>query len=84
MVHMGTLYNDLIDRIVLECKTITEAELKIKFSEGDGIFERTKRDVLQMYPEDVKYNSRTKIYTVIKPELEKPTIEVQCDWESKL
>jgi len=62
---------------------IGDAQLKIRFGAGDGIFERTKRDVLQMYPEDVAYNSKTKIYTAIKPELEKPVLEISTSWESK-
>ena len=51
---------------------------------GDGVFERTKRDVLELYKEYINFNSKTKIFTAIKPELEKPTIEIQCELESKL
>jgi len=35
---------------------------------GDGVFERTKRAVLELYPDYVVYNKRTKLFTVIKPE----------------
>jgi len=35
---------------------------------GDGNFERTKRAVLELYPDYVVYNKRTKLFTVIKPE----------------
>ena len=69
---------------VEEAGTIGEAMLQIKLGFGDGIFERIKRRVLELYKEYINFNSKTKIYTAIKPELEKPTIEVQCDWVSEL
>ena len=37
---------------------------------GDGVFERTKRAVLELYPDYAVYNKRTKLFTVIKPEHE--------------
>jgi len=63
---------------------IGEAMLQIKLGFGDGVFERIKRRVLELYKEYIHFNSKTKIYTAIKPELEKPTIEVQQDWASEL
>ena len=64
--------------------TIGEAHLQNYLEMGDGVFERTKRSCLQLYKEYINFNSKTKLYTAIKPELEKPTIEMQCNWESEL
>lgn len=50
--------------------SIGRAKLQNQLGWGDGIFERTKRDVLELYPEDVNYNKKTKLFTIIKPEQE--------------
>jgi len=48
--------------------SIGRAKLQNKLGWGDGVFERTKRDVLELYPDFVVYNKKTKLFTVIKPE----------------
>ena len=50
--------------------SIGRAKLQGLLNWGDGVYERTKRDVLQLYPDYVTYNKRTKLLTVIKPEHE--------------
>jgi len=50
--------------------SIGRAKLQNLLGWGDGVFERTKRDVLELYPDYVVYNKRTKLFTVIKPEQE--------------
>ena len=64
--------------------TIGQAMLKNNLRWGDGIFERTKRDALEIYAEDINFNSNTKIFSSINLELEKPTITVTTDWECEL
>jgi len=51
---------------------------------GDGVFERTKRDVLELYKQDINFNSKDKIFTGINTKLEKPSIEIISDWECEL
>jgi len=82
------MYNDwkiiLQDRrmefmdIIEKYGSIGRAKLQKKLGWGDGIFERTKRDILELYSEDVNYNKKTKLFTVIKPEQEFFT-EVKID-----
>ncbi len=50
--------------------SIGRAKLQNSLGWGDGVYERTKRDVLELYPDYVVYNKRTKLLTVIKPEQE--------------
>jgi len=50
--------------------SIGRVKLQSLLDWGDGIFERTKRAVLELYPDYVVYNKRTKLFTVIKPEQE--------------
>jgi len=50
--------------------SIGRAKLQNLLGWGDGVFERTKRAVLELYPEDVNFNKRTKLFTMIKPEQE--------------
>jgi len=50
--------------------TIGRAKLQGLLNWGDGIFDRTRRAVLELYPDYVVYNKRTKLFTVIKPEQE--------------
>jgi len=64
--------------------TIGQARLKNKLGWGDGIFERTKRDVLELYKEDIHFNSKNKIFSGINTELEKLPIEIYNDWENEL
>ena len=62
--------------------TMGQALLQIKLGWGDGVFERTKRAVLELYKEYINFNPKTKLFTAIKPELEKPVIEISTSWES--
>ena len=62
--------------------TIGQAKLKIKL--GPSNFERTKSDVLELYKEDIHFNSKTKIFSGINTELEKPSIAISSNWESEL
>jgi len=48
--------------------SIGRAKLQNLLGWGDGVFERTKRDVLELYPEDINYNKRTKLFTTIRAE----------------
>jgi len=64
--------------------TIGQAKLKNKLAWGDGVFERTKRDVLELYKQDVNFNSKNKIFSGINTEVEKPSIEIISDWECEL
>lgn len=64
--------------------TIGRAQLKNKLGWGDGIFERTKSDVLELYEGDINFNSKTKIFSGINTELEQQTIQVYNDWEIEL
>lgn len=50
--------------------SLGRAKLQTLLGWGDGIFERTKRDVLELYPDFINYNKRTKLFTMIKPEQE--------------
>jgi len=50
--------------------SIGRAKLQNQLGWGDGIFERTKRDVLELYPDFIDYNKKTKLFTIIKPEQE--------------
>ena len=56
--------------IIEKHSSIGRAKLQNLLGWGDGVFERTKRDVLELYSEDVNYNKRTKLFTMIKPEQE--------------
>jgi len=56
--------------IIEKYGSIGRAKLQNLLGWGDGIFERTKRSVLELYSEDVNYNKRTKLFTMIKPEQE--------------
>lgn len=62
--------------------TIGQAQLKIKI--GPNNFERTKSDVLELYKEDINFNSKNKIFSWVNTELEKPSIEICNDWENEL
>jgi len=64
--------------------TVGQARLKNNLGWGDGVFERTKRDVLELYKGDITFNSKNKIFSGINTELEKPSIEIYNDWESDL
>jgi len=48
--------------------SIGRAKLQTKLGWGDGVFERTKRNVLELYSDYVVYHKKTKLLTVIKPE----------------
>jgi len=48
--------------------SIGRAKLQNLLGWGDGVFERTKRAVLELYPEFIHYNKRTKLFTTIKAE----------------
>jgi len=50
--------------------SIGRAKLQGLLNWGDGVFDRTRRAVLELYPDYVVYNKRTKLFTVIKPEQE--------------
>ena len=50
--------------------SIGRAKLQGLLSWGDGTFDRTRRAVLELYPDYVVYNKRTRLFTVIKPEQE--------------
>jgi len=45
--------------------SIGKSKLQDLLGWGDGIFERTKRDVLELHSEDIIYNKRTKLFTTI-------------------
>ena len=64
--------------------TIGQAQLKNKLGFGPGVFERTKSDVQELYKEDINFNSKTKIFSGINTEIEKPSIAISSDWESEL
>ena len=64
--------------------TIGQARLKNNLGWGDGKFERTKRDVRELYKGDINFNSKTKIFSWVNTELEKPSIEICNGWESEL
>ena len=49
---------DFVDAVE-KAGTIGQAHLKNKLGWGDGVFERTKRDVLELYKEDINFNSRS-------------------------
>lgn len=48
--------------------SIGQAKLQNLLGWGDGKFERTKRAVLELYPEEVFFNKRTKLYAIIRAE----------------
>ena len=67
--------------------TIGQALLKIQLKMGDGIFERTKRDVLELYSDMYSFNKTTKLFSYIDPDAEKQIkLEqpIQNDWEMEL
>jgi len=64
--------------------TIGQAQLKNKLGWGDGIWERVKRDVLELYKKDINFNSKNKIFSGINTELEKSSIAISSDWEREL
>ena len=64
--------------------TIGQAQLKQKLGWGNGNFERTKNEVLELYKGDIHYNSTNKIFSGINTELEKPSIAISGDWECEL
>jgi len=74
---------DFVDAIE-KAGTIGQAKLRIKLGFGPGVFERTKRDVLELYKEDLNFNSKNKIFSGINTELEKPSIAISSNWESEL
>jgi len=74
---------DFVDAVE-KAGTIGQAQLKNRLGWGDGVFERTKRDVLELYKEDINFNSKNKIFSEINTELEKPSIEIYNDWESEI
>jgi len=64
--------------------TVGQAKLKNQLAWGDGVFERTKRDVLELYKQDINFNSKNKIFSSVNTELKKPSIEIISDWECEL
>ena len=62
--------------------SIGEAQMKMNFGEGPGVYKETKSTALQLHSEFIKWNSRTKLFSFIKPELEKQVIE--ANWEGEL
>jgi len=74
---------DFVDEIE-KAGTIGQAQLKIKLGPRAVSFERTKSDVLELYKEDINFNSKTKIFSGINTELEKPSIAISSDWECEL
>ncbi len=64
--------------------TIGQAQLKTKLGWGDGIWERVKRDVLELYKGDINFNSKNKIFSGINTGLEKPSIAISSDWECEI
>lgn len=70
--------------VIEKAGTIGQARLKNKLGWGDGKFERTKRDVLELYKGDIHFNSKNKIFSGINTELEQQTIQVYNDWENEL
>jgi len=74
---------DLVDAVE-KTGTIGQAKLKVKLGWGDGIFQRTKSDVLELYKQDINFNSKNKIFSWVNTELEKPSIEIISDWECEL
>ncbi len=70
--------------IIEKYGSIGQAKLQNLLGWGDGVFERTKRDVLELYKGDITFNSKNKIFSGINTELEKPSIEIYNDWESDL
>jgi len=63
--------------IIEKHDSIGRAKLQSLLGWGDGVFERTKRSVFELYPDYVVYNKRTKLFTVIKPEQEGIFTEVK-------
>ena len=60
------LFIDMVEKY----GSIGRAKLQTKLGWGDGIFERTKRDVLELYPDFINHNKKTRLFTTIKPELQ--------------
>ena len=74
---------DFVD-VIEKAGTIGQAQLKIKLGPRAVSFERTKSDVLELYREDINFNSKNKIFSWVNPELEKPSITINSDWECEL
>jgi len=69
------LRSDMLDIIEKE-GTIGQALLKIKLKWGDGIYNRRKAEVIELFPGFINWNSKTKIFTWIKQgEIEQPLTE---------
>jgi len=61
--------------LIEEHGSIGRAKLQNLLGWGDGVFERTKRAVLELYSEDVHFNKRTKLFTAIKAEIIQEVIQ---------
>ena len=61
--------------VIEEHGSIGGARLQNLLHYGDGTFYRTKKAVLELYPEDIHYNKRTKLFTTIKAEIIQEVIQ---------
>jgi len=61
--------------VIEEEGTIGQARLKIRLGWGDGIFNRRKAEIIELFPGFINWNSNTKIYTWLKSTIDKPLTE---------
>jgi len=76
--HYAQLRSQFLD-IIEEEGTIGQAHLKIKLGWGDGVYNRRKAEVLELFPGFINWNSKTKIFTWLKAEIDQPLTEKEIE-----